>query len=294
MDYIKCKCLDAGLAAMNSSSVFERSGFAGFSDLSDPAWSKLLSFLESEQEKFLAKETFFRSSDYPWPRDPLHTFSRIWEYPYAYYHLKRWKEIQALPNGSVAVDIGSGTTFFPFSAARLGFDVVCVDPDAICCRDLAKAVSIIDVAPGSVRCLEAKGESIPLPSGGAGAVYCLSVLEHLPSCVGIVREMARILRPGGLLILTIDVSADQTAEISFANHCQLLSTLQEYFEYVFPETTIHPANFLHSNAGPYPMESPPGSPMRRALRPWGRKLKAWLGWKPALHLLCQGFVMQKK
>jgi len=106
--------------------------------------------------------------------------------------------------------------------------------------------------------------------------------------------MARMLKPGGLLILTIDLSADQTSEISLENHRKLTSALREHFEYVYPETTVHPADFLHSNAGPYPMWSPPGSLLRRALRPWGRKIKARLGWKPPLYLLCQGFVMRKK
>jgi SAM-dependent methyltransferase len=279
---------------MNPNFVFERSGLAALSDLSAPAWSNLLTFLEREQEKFLAQEPQFRSPDYPWPRDPLHTFSRIWEYPYAYHHLKRWKESKALPNGAVAVDVGSGATFFPFSVARLGFETVCVDPDPICCRDLGKAVPVVDAKPGSVRFLQAGGDKIPFPTGGADAVYCISVLEHLPSYEGTVAEMARMLKPGGLLILTIDISADQTSQISLENHRLLTSALAAQFEYVFPEKTIHPADYLHSNTGPYPMWSPPGSLLRQAVRPLGRKIKAALGWKPPLYLLCQGFVMRKK
>jgi SAM-dependent methyltransferase len=279
---------------MNSSVVFERSGLAALSDLDDPAWSGLLAFLEREQEKFLSQEARFRGPDYPWPRDPLHTFSRIWEYPYAYYHLERWKNLRALPNGAVAVDVGSGNTFFPFSAARLGYEVVCVDPDPLCCRDLEKAISVTDAAPGSVRCLQAGGDKIPLPSGAADAVYCISVLEHLPSHEATVREMARLLKPGGLLLLTIDVSADQTTQISLENHRKLNAALREHFEYEQPDATVHPADVLHSNAGPYPLWSPPGSLLRRALRPVGRRIKARLGWKPPLYLLCQGFVMRRK
>lgn len=279
---------------MDSSSVFERCGFASLSDLDEPSWASLLSFLEKEQESFLAQEARFRSPDYPWPKDPLHTFSRIWEYPYAYYHLKKWKGQNAADKRPVAVDIGSGVTFFPFSAARLGFDVVCVDPDPVCFKDLARAAAVTDAAPGSVRGVQASGERIPLPDGQADVVYCISVLEHMPSYEGTVREMARLLKPDGLLLLTIDVNADRTSEISLENHRKLIPLLRERFEYVHPEITIHPSDLLHSNAGPCPMWSPPGSLLRQALRPFGRRVKAWLGWKPSLFLLCQGFVMRKK
>ena len=45
--------------------------------------------LEKEQADFLAMESAFRSREYKWPRDPLHTWSRVWEYPYTYHHLQQ-------------------------------------------------------------------------------------------------------------------------------------------------------------------------------------------------------------
>jgi SAM-dependent methyltransferase len=44
--------------------------------------------------------------------------------------------------------------------------------------------------------------SIPEPDGSFDAVMCIEVLEHLPQPVNALAELARLLRPGGTLILT--------------------------------------------------------------------------------------------
>jgi SAM-dependent methyltransferase len=44
--------------------------------------------------------------------------------------------------------------------------------------------------------------AIPVPDRSFDAILCTEVLEHVPDPVGAIREMARILRPGGQLILT--------------------------------------------------------------------------------------------
>jgi SAM-dependent methyltransferase len=44
--------------------------------------------------------------------------------------------------------------------------------------------------------------SVPEPAGSFDAILCTEVLEHLPDPVAAVREFSRLLRTGGLLILT--------------------------------------------------------------------------------------------
>lgn len=45
-------------------------------------------------------------------------------------------------------------------------------------------------------------DDIPEPDGSFDAVMCVEVLEHVPDPVRALRELARLLRPGGPLILT--------------------------------------------------------------------------------------------
>jgi len=44
--------------------------------------------------------------------------------------------------------------------------------------------------------------AIPVADGSFGAVLCTEVLEHHPEPIAVVTELARILKPGGDLILT--------------------------------------------------------------------------------------------
>ena len=113
-------------------SVFSRSGLAALSDLQTEVHQSTFSVLEEKQSKFLSKASEFRSEEYRWPNDSLHCWSRVWEYPYVYYHLTRY--LQGLSEGSrpIVADVGSGVTFFPFVLAQLGCEVICADIDSIC------------------------------------------------------------------------------------------------------------------------------------------------------------------
>ena len=91
-------------------------------------------------------------------------------------------------------------------------------------RLLAAAGRILDVAPGaavaaafrraagnrylSVNLLPADGAQVladvaalPFGDGAFGAVLCIHVLEHVPDDRAAMRELARVLRPGGLALV---------------------------------------------------------------------------------------------
>lgn len=235
---------------------FDRSGFAAISDFDSPYWRELFSMLEIDQSEFLAKEGEFRSPDYIWARDPLHTWSRVWEYPYAYHHLKQARSQSQVAPPPRVVDLGSGVTFFPFSIARLGYRVTCVDVDPICAQDIPRAAKMIPNAPGSVDFRLTESGVLPFQDNEVDAVYCISVLEHIPNPAKTVSEIARILKPGGLLILTIDLDLRGDSEIGILAHKHLVAEIEANFTYRFAELTIHPANLLDNTKGPFKHSTP--------------------------------------
>lgn len=275
---------------------FDRSGFAPVSDLDTPEWRDLFSQLEMEQSEFLAKESEFRSPEYIWARDPLHTWSRVWEYPYAYHHLKLARsQSPAAPQPSV-VDLGSGVTFFPFSIARLGCRVTCVDIDPICAKDIPAAAALIPHAPGAVDVRLAADGVLPFQDNEVDAVYCISVLEHIPDPAKTITEIARILKPGGLLILTIDLDLRGDSEIGVLPHKLLVEEIEASFDYRFPELTVHPADLLDNTKGPFSHATPKDLALIKFLIK--QQIKPFVGKQPR-HFLqyllaIQGFVMTRK
>jgi 2-polyprenyl-6-hydroxyphenyl methylase / 3-demethylubiquinone-9 3-methyltransferase len=99
--------------------------------------------------------------------------------------------------GRRALDVGCGGGFLAEEFARLGFDVVGVDPSAVsieAARGHAAAASLnIDYRVGA-------GEQLPLEDGMFDVAYCCDVLEHVSDLDRVVSETARVLKPGGLYL----------------------------------------------------------------------------------------------
>jgi 2-polyprenyl-3-methyl-5-hydroxy-6-metoxy-1,4-benzoquinol methylase len=276
--------------------IFDRSGIAALSDLQTQEWAELFTSLEREQSVFLEQEGRFRSPEYKWPRDPLHNWSRVWEYPYVYHHLKCWCDKPERQDALRVLDLGSGVTFFPFSVARLGYQVLCSDIDRVCESDLHNAALCVPHEPGTVEFRLATGTTLSFSDGEVDIIYCISVLEHIPAFENTISEMARVLKPGGLLLLTIDIDLRGDLELGIEAYKRLVLKLQEEFDYLFPEHTIHPADMLHSAIGPYSVKGPRGIELARHVLKQ-RIAKPLLGKRPRglapFYLTVQGFVMIK-
>jgi SAM-dependent methyltransferase len=147
-----------------------------------------------------------------WGADPFKLWSRRWEYPYAASQLINFAERRAGSRGAGGelrvLDAGSGVTYFPyFLCAQLPQSAVtCVDYD----QTYASMFDAINAAEDAarVRFVQASLQSLPLESGELDAICCISVLEHTDHYEQILDEFLRVLRPGGLLVLTFDLSLD--------------------------------------------------------------------------------------
>jgi SAM-dependent methyltransferase len=66
----------------------------------------------------------------------------------------------------------------------------------------ARRVLADDVAAGDVELVRASGTSMPLRKGLADGAFICWVLEHVPDPAAVLRECARVVRPGGPVFVT--------------------------------------------------------------------------------------------
>ena len=167
-----------------------------------------------------------------WVADPLHQWSRQWEYPWVLAAI----EATSPAAGSRWLDAGSGATFFPFLVAERWPEIriACCDRDATLEPIVA---SIAATRRASVAFRAEPLVSVSTPPASFDGIYCISVLEHTRDHDAILDRFRTILRPGGTLLLTFDVSLDGRSEITPDGAARLLDAVHARFEPVAAPTS---------------------------------------------------------
>src|SRR5688500_17490497 len=138
-----------------------------------------------------------------WAKDTFRLWSRRWEYPFVAQRVIEFARSRPDPASPFRLlDAGSGVTYFPYfvTAEVPGTEVTCFESSPAY-HPMFAAVNRAtpDV---SVRCVEGMLQQMPFEAGTFDAVCCISVLEHTDNYSEILDEFRRVLRPGGLLVLT--------------------------------------------------------------------------------------------
>jgi len=106
--------------------------------------------------------------------------------------INRWVAAQAamVPTGSRVLDVGAGAGPYRQLFAHCEYRS----------QDFAQVPGFL----GKYTTLDYVSDikNIPVPDSSFDFILCTEVLEHVPEPILAVREMARILRPGGKLLLT--------------------------------------------------------------------------------------------
>jgi ArsR family transcriptional regulator len=111
-----------------------------------------------------------------------------------------------VPPGLHVADVGTGTGVLALELARLGCRVVAVDHsermlEAARAKLEAEGVSGVELRLG-------EASRLPLADGEVDACLAHMVLHYLPSPAEALAEMARVLRPGGVLVVVDFVRHD--------------------------------------------------------------------------------------
>jgi SAM-dependent methyltransferase len=181
-----------------------------------------------------------------WAKDTFRLWSRRWEYPFVAQRLIEFAEKQG--DGPVRIlDAGSGVTYFPYfiRAEVPRAEITCFDSNSSY-HPMFAAVNQT-MGESKVKFDEGWLQKLPFADGSFDAVCCISVLEHTTNFDEILAEFARVLRSGGLLVLTFDLSLDGRFELPRAVAADLLAILARRFN---PPADTDPQKELARMADP--------------------------------------------
>ncbi len=125
---------------------------------------------------------------------------RINQEAYQSARLVRLEQIAGHLEGLRVLDLGAGMGGFAVAAALRGAQVVACEYNPAYCR-----ITTLRAERHRLRLpvINAAGETLPLPDASFDAVVCWDVIEHVQSPDRVLHEIARVLHPGGVALVTV-------------------------------------------------------------------------------------------
>lgn len=114
--------------------------------------------------------------------------------------------LRSLPPGSRTLEVGASQANTSLLAAEAGLRAVALDRDPRALRYAWRKHT-----HGAFTAVAGDALALPCADGVFAAVLALEILEHLPAPAEALREMKRVLAPGGLLVVTTP-NADHLSE----------------------------------------------------------------------------------
>ena len=106
--------------------------------------------------------------------------------------------VAGVRSGELAADLGAGTGFITEALLNKGLKVIAVDQSQEMLRRLKSKFHQDD----SVDCRQGSAESLPLADAEVDYVFANMYLHHVESAPKAIKEISRVLRPGGVMVIT--------------------------------------------------------------------------------------------
>ncbi|PSB46756.1 hypothetical protein C7B80_12170 [Cyanosarcina cf. burmensis CCALA 770] len=216
----------------NSTDVKVKDGIPSLKEYQELIQSNYFLNIENFSNQFIKFQAdILVTYNQKWVKDPLHQWSRQWEYSFTLLRILENLKNHNDNNLIQILDAGSGVTFFPYYLAHLlpNSSISCIDRDNSYI-DLFKSIN--KKYARSVTFLNQDIHNIDAPSNSFDIIYCVSVLEHTENHEKIIQEFKRLLKDEGILIVSFDISLDGKEEISIESADKLLQKLQSIFSIV--------------------------------------------------------------
>jgi len=154
-------------------------------------WEDAVQWLKAQpDQQGLVKDAFFD--------DPLIDAAQ------RYKDSTEWAAIRELLPKQIGrvLDVGAGRGIASYALANDGWEVTALEPDTSSVVGSGAIRQLFEQSDMSVEIAETWGESLPFADNSFDLLHCRQVLHHARDLEQLCCELARVLKPGGLMIAT--------------------------------------------------------------------------------------------
>ncbi|KAG0583747.1 hypothetical protein KC19_3G160000 [Ceratodon purpureus] len=145
----------------------------------------------------------------------MNTTMRSYEAEIAGYKRELFSRLGDNVKTILELGIGTGPNLAYYGGRPSITSVIGVDPNVKMARYAEAAAVAAGLSPAQFKFMPAVGEGLPLPSASVDAVICTLVLCSVSDVSSTLKEVQRVLRPGGMFLFVEHVAAPEGDSLRF-------------------------------------------------------------------------------